>query len=363
MPSTQTPLPNSLSTPRRSTRPSVSSSSTSPSPSYNDRLTPLSDKGLCGDPEYVEPPSAVRAKATRLAILLRASHHTVVFTGAGVSTASGIPDFRGPQGLWTLEAAQATVGKAGKAGKREEPPPDSFSGAVPSFTHLALVALHRAGLVQHVVTQNVDNLHVRSGLPRSALTELHGNIFVAHCTACRTHRYHQQDVGGMGCKPLPAEFACGRCGGECVDDAVDWTTPLPRREFARAESELRKAALCVVLGSSLRVSPASGLPSRVRWRKAGGERGSLVVVNLQATHLDAKCALRVWGRVDDVMRQLCDDLALSVGAFSEYRMPPWTYGAEEEKEGGDDGEGIRARKKDAAEGGVVSNAKRRRKGG
>ena len=331
-PSSPSPSPPSPVRPPSGVRPPLS---------YNARLTPLLDKGLCGDEERLDPPSALRAKTRRLSALLRASPHTVVFTGAGISTACGIPDFRGPQGLWTKEEEREKrrEGPSDRGAGEAEEASDVFSGAVPSFTHRALVALHAQGWLRCVVTQNVDNLHVRSGLPRSALTELHGNIFVAHCRPCRTHFYHDEDVGGMGCLPLPSPpYGCPRCGLPCIDDAIDWPTPLPQRQFDAAAQQMRTASLCLVLGSSLRVAPASSLPSQVRWKRPGRGTGQLVVVNLQATHVDDKCALRLWGRVDDVMRAVCEDLQVLVPSYTPGPMQPWTYSEDEGQEAGEEGE-------------------------
>ena len=338
--------------------------------SYNDRLSPLEDKGLCGDPERIDPPLTLRSQAQQLAKLILDSNHTVAFTGAGISTAVGIPDFRGPKGIWTLQqqqrqqqqqqqqrqqrshtAAPATPSSTSPTPtpSTQPPPPNLFNSAPPSLTHLCLVALHRTTtphrLLHHTITQNVDNLHTKSGLPRAHTTELHGNIFVLHCRRCHTHFYQPADVGGMGRRVVGGGVRCEWCGGEVVDNAVDWTTPLPRREFERAEAECRKAELVIVLGSSLRIQPASGLPGMCRWKKGakgkgkvggmGGRTGKLVIINLQKTHMDDKCELRVWGKCDDVMRMVCEELGVEIGEWKAGTpMPPYTFpeGTEEEEE-------------------------------
>ena len=310
--------------------------------SYNDRLSPLEDKGLCGDPERIDSPAALRSQARLLARRIRDSRHTVAFTGAGVSTAVGIPDFRGPAGIWTLQQREAAAASTVTAPAPASSSANLFNAAPPSFTHMALVALHRSSLLQHTVTQNVDNLHVKSGLPRSHLTELHGNIFVSLCRACHTHFYHSDDVGGMGRQVL-AGRSCERCGGPVVDNAIDWTTPLPRREFERAEAECRRAELVIVFGSSLRIQPASALPGMCRWKKTGkgaakaGGTGRLVIVNLQRTHMDDKCELRLWGRCDDVMRLVCDELAVHVDEWQAGApLQPYTFPEATEEEDEDE---------------------------
>jgi hypothetical protein len=130
------------------------------------------------------------SKIRQLVSLLAETSNIVAHTGAGISTASGVPDFRGPRGVWTCQ-------------DRGLPPPDgvAFGAARPSVTHRALFALMRAGRMQHIVSQNVDALHLRSGVPRSKLSELHGNVCMEKCTGCATAFLRDDDVGGMGRRP------------------------------------------------------------------------------------------------------------------------------------------------------------------
>jgi mono-ADP-ribosyltransferase sirtuin 6 len=116
---------------------------------YNDRLKPLKHKGECGDQEFVESEKKMKTKAIQLSKWIQESKHTVIFTGAGISTSSGIPDFRGPTGVWTCE-------KEGKLPTEGI----SFENAIPSLTHMALVGLYNSGLIQFIVSQNVDGLHL-----------------------------------------------------------------------------------------------------------------------------------------------------------------------------------------------------------
>lgn len=145
---------------------------------YSARLSPYSNKGRLNLRSRPDPAGATLGKLTLLASRLRTSSHTVIHTGAGLSTAAGIADFRGPNGVWTLSRPSST---------HTEPsaPSTTFGAAAPTLAHMAILALHRAGIVHYVVSQNVDGLHGRSGLPRSALAELHGNLFVEWCQACR----------------------------------------------------------------------------------------------------------------------------------------------------------------------------------
>ncbi|KAG0724467.1 NAD-dependent protein deacetylase Sirt6 [Chionoecetes opilio] len=142
--------------------------------SYADGLSKYENKGKLGLPEKFDPAEEVERKAQTLAGWVRESKHTVVHTGAGISTAAGIPDFRGPKGVWTLE--------------KEGLKPNvniSWDAAKPTLTHMAIVSLEQRGYVQYVVTQNIDGLHLRSGLPRKKLAELHGDMFVDKCNQCQ----------------------------------------------------------------------------------------------------------------------------------------------------------------------------------
>ena len=155
------------------------------------------------------------------------SEHTVAFTGAGVSTDSGIPDFRGPQGVWTRRDAGL-------------PPPRwrvSPGLVKPNASHLSLVELQRLGKLQFLITQNTDNLHRRSGIRPELLAELHGNGQLVRCIGCN-RLYTRQEIGwdtnrwGPGYrtqKPLPVQPACAACGGQHISYVVNFDDPLPQK--------------------------------------------------------------------------------------------------------------------------------------
>ena len=271
------------------------------SSSYNARLKPYRNKGVCGDRERIESDSAIQAKCEHIAQLLLASTHSVAFTGAGISTASGIPDFRGPNGVWTVEK---------RGGSVAELPSVPFDAAVPSFTHRALVSLHAAGRLTHVVSQNVDGLHLRSGLPRSALSELHGNIFTESCGVCNTEYVRDFDINGMG-RAVTGRM-CDRCCSPLTDTVIDWDSPLPEHEFATAIHHCRHAQVVLTLGTSLRIRPAGNLPARVLSRNGKREAGTLIIVNLQRTHLDRSASIRVFAKCDDVMQRVLKLMDIAV---------------------------------------------------
>jgi NAD+-dependent protein deacetylase sirtuin 6 len=273
---------------------------------YNSRLKPMGQKGLCGDPEIVEVDTDLRRKVSSLTSLIRNSNKCVIFTGAGISTSSGIPDFRGPKGIWTRELKGDTI-------PDEERTSLIFDSAIPSFTHYAIFSLMQRGFVHHVISQNVDGLHLRSGVPPSSLSELHGNIFIEICETCGKQYFRDKDVGGMGMNYTGNICEDNNCKGKLIDFAVDWDTELPKQVFHEAYKQVRSADLCICLGTSLRIRPAGNMPRSVlRPNKQRNYRGKLVIVNLQKTHLDQECSLRIFGYSDQVMEMLCDKLGIFV---------------------------------------------------
>ncbi|XP_044774459.1 NAD-dependent protein deacetylase sirtuin-6 isoform X2 [Neomonachus schauinslandi] len=257
---------------------------------YAAGLSPYADKGKCGLPEIFDPPEELERKVWELAQLVWQSSNVVFHTGAGISTASGIPDFRGPHGVWTME-------ERGLAPKFDT----TFESAQPTQTHMALVQLERVGLLRFLVSQNVDGLHVRSGFPRDKLAELHGNMFVEECVKCKTQYVRDTVVGSMGLK------ATGR---------------LCTVAKARGLRACRNADLSITLGTSLQIRPSGNLPLATKRRG-----GRLVIVNLQPTKHDRHADLRIHGYVDEVMTRLMKHLSLEIPAWDgprvlERALPP-----------------------------------------
>nr|XP_054395336.1 NAD-dependent protein deacylase sirtuin-6 isoform X2 [Pongo abelii] len=257
---------------------------------YAAGLSPYADKGKCGLPEIFDPPEELERKVWELARLVWQSSNVVFHTGAGISTASGIPDFRGPHGVWTME-------ERGLAPKFDT----TFESARPTQTHMALVQLERVGLLHFLVSQNVDGLHVRSGFPRDKLAELHGNMFVEECAKCKTQYVRDTVVGTMGLK------ATGR---------------LCTVAKARGLRACRNADLSITLGTSLQIRPSGNLPLATKRRG-----GRLVIVNLQPTKHDRHADLRIHGYVDEVMTRLMKHLGLEIPAWDgprvlEKALPP-----------------------------------------
>ncbi len=219
--------------------------------------------------------------------------HVIAFTGAGISTDSGIPDFRGPQGVWTRR-------EAGLPAPRWRVPPDRVG---PNASHLSLVELQRLGKLRFLITQNTDNLHRRSGIRPEHLAELHGNGHLMRCLGC-DRLYTRREAGWETArwgpayrtqKPLPGQPACANCGGRLVSSVVNFEDPLPHKEFALAEGHARRCDLMLVLGSSLTVQPAASL---VGLALRSGAR--VVLVNQGRTPYD-RATLRVWAGIGEVI--------------------------------------------------------------
>lgn len=276
-------------------------------------------------------------KITRVAAHLRRAKHAIVFTGAGLSTAAGIPDFRsgmgtalptGP-GLWAAQAdyerrhPQRTEFTKNDP-KRPRVDLDTMLAKAPTLSHRAIARLVAEGMVQTVITQNVDNLHRRSGVPRDQLVELHGNLQCERCEACG--RDHERDfrIGPNPGRQHVTGRACEHCGGRLKDYLVPFGEDLPERETGRAWHESEVADLCLVLGSSLTVTPAceyaGWVAASTKRRYYGGatdERGdalhgALAIVNLQRTPYDGDADVVAHALCDDAMRELMSQLGLTL---------------------------------------------------
>ena len=267
---------------------------------YAEKLSYREDVGTVGMPEKFDSPKLLQGKIEELAVMVQKSKHLVVFTGAGISTSSGIPDFRGPKGVWTLQ----------RAGKGVPDASLPFHRAAPTLTHMALVELERAGLLKFVISQNVDSLHLRSGFPREKLAELHGNSFKEVCPCCKTEYLRDFEIETIGLKDTPRRCTDKNCGARLKDTVLDWEDALPPEEMNSAEEQCRTADLVLCLGTSLQITPACNMP--LLSIKNGGK---VAIVNLQATPKDKKASLVIHGFVDKVIAGVMCILSL--------RIPPY----------------------------------------
>ncbi|WP_103223967.1 SIR2 family NAD-dependent protein deacylase [Roseibium marinum] len=209
----------------------------------------------------------------------------VALTGAGISTESGIPDFRSPGGIWsTRHPVQYQDFLAFEESRLEDwerrfEMMDFFSRAVPNAAHMALVVLARSGFLKRLVTQNVDGLHQASGFPQDCLTEIHGNSTYATCLSCggRAELEAQRPCVEAGRSPV-----CDRCGGYLKAAVISFGQEMPERELRVAAVATQDCDLFLVLGSSLVVQPAACLPALAVQNGA-----ELVILNAQETPLDS----------------------------------------------------------------------------
>jgi len=232
----------------------------------------------------------VEALIGEVAEVLVKSKYAIALTGAGVSTESGIPDFRGPSGIWTKDPeAERRAYEAYSLFLRD---PKSFwedllsrpsalgdlERAQPNPSHYALAELEEMGILKCVITQNVDGLHEKAGSKN--VVEFHGSVFKLRCVDCGS-RYPRSDFDLLSMKErkqLPP--LCKRCGGVLKPDVVYFTEPIPQDVIARSLEEVRKCDVMLVCGTSLVVYPAAELP---RLAKRKMPPATVIEVNLEPT--------------------------------------------------------------------------------
>ena len=225
--------------------------------------------------------------------MVHEAHTVVPFTGAGISTECGIPDFRSPGGLWTknrpiaFDEFLASQEARNESWRRRFAMIDRFGNAQPGRGHHALFSLYRNGKVPAVITQNIDNLHQASGIAPEHVVELHGNTTFAHCLSCN-RRYEVPWVrrrmeAANGCAP-----DCPDCGGFIKTATISFGQAMPEAAMRRAKELALACDLFLAVGSSLVVWPAAGFPPLA---KRNGAR--LVIINREPTEFDVLADLVV----------------------------------------------------------------------
>jgi len=230
--------------------------------------------------------SDIRSGVEQLGDMIAAASVIVPFTGAGISTECGIPDFRSPGGLWSrhrpipFDEFVASAEAREEAWRRRFAMEPTFAAAKPGRGHRALASLYRMGKIPAVVTQNIDNLHQASGIAAEHVVELHGNTTYALCLDC-AKRYELAWVrarmeAGNGCAP-----DCTDCGGYIKTATISFGQAMPDSAMRRAEELTLSCDLFLSIGSSLVVWPAAGFPLLA---KRNGAR--LIIINREPTDFD-----------------------------------------------------------------------------
>lgn len=241
-------------------------------------------------------------KIVRVAEMVVKAKNVVVFTGAGVSTESGIPDFRSPGGIWTkFDPEDFTIDQflSSPETRRKQwrflLSGGLFGEARPNAAHEAIAELSALGKGNCVITQNIDNLHQRAGSDPATVFELHGNMRFVVCMACQK-RYPLEEILQRSGASEEAPV-CGRCSGILKPDVVFFGERLPEEVLSRATWHAGHCDLLLVVGSSLVVYPAAYMPQYAR--QAGA---SLVIVNLSPTPADGIADVVIRASAGETMR-------------------------------------------------------------
>jgi NAD-dependent protein deacetylase/lipoamidase len=248
----------------------------------------LERKVECGGDAGEDMSDGLAQRVETLAQWIYESQYLVVLTGAGISTESGLPDFRGPDGIWTRR-------DKGLPSKGMNVPWDAVE---PNAGHLAVVELQKLQKLKFLISQNVDNLHLKSGIRPDLLAELHGNIARLRCSRCEVTV--KREEGLTRC----------RCGGALVKSVVDFGESLPRKDLMMSYEHAGKSDLFVVLGSSLVVTPAADMP-----REALQSGAKLVIINQGETPFDSVANMRFHERIGDVLPRAVKRLKKLMGLF------------------------------------------------
>lgn len=249
---------------------------------------------------------ALEEQVERLAAMIVSARRVVVFTGAGVSTESGIPDFRSPGGIWEQYdpsefTYQRFLGSAETRRKHWEFYRSGILGgeeAKPNAAHYAIAELDTMGKLDCVITQNVDNLHQKAGVPPEKVIELHGNMKWVKCLDCG-QRTSMDEVVKRVDREGADEPRCDKCAGILKPEAVFFGEPLPEEALRRATYHSTNCDLFIVIGSTLVVTPAAYMPSYALKRGA-----KLAIINLSPTPLDHQASVLIRAKAGEAMTKV-----------------------------------------------------------
>jgi NAD-dependent deacetylase len=235
--------------------------------------------------------------------IIGSAEKVVVFTGAGVSTESGIPDFRSPGGIWTkyqpimFQDFMNSEEMRRESWRRAKETYHLFADVEPNAAHHAIVELERMGRLDCVITQNIDNLHQKAGNSPERVIELHGTAMYVICMECGK-RWPRAEIQGWLERGVEMPI-CDDCGGIMKSATISFGQPMPEKETLQAQRKAEQADVFVVVGSSLVVYPAAQMPMLAKRNGA-----KLIIVNLGETSLDAYADVRISGRAGEIMKHL-----------------------------------------------------------
>jgi NAD-dependent deacetylase len=228
----------------------------------------------------------LESRIEKLAAWMFEARKLVVFTGAGISTESGLPDFRGPNGLWTRKEKGLPVPGTG-----------GWAAAEPNAGHKAIVEIQNLNRLHFLISQNVDNLHLKSGIRPELLAELHGNLTKIRCTECE-----------FVMDNFDEKMDCPQCGGQMKPSVVDFGQSLPKKDLDDAIKHSHEADLFIAVGSTLVVYPAADMP-----RIAVEAGAKLVIINAGPTPLDDLASLRFGEKIGLVLPPAVERLKKLMG--------------------------------------------------
>ncbi len=235
-----------------------------------------------------------------LRALLTRSRRAVIFTGAGISTESGIPDFRSPDGVWArmgpiyFEDFLASSESRRESWRRKLVSDREMLAAEPNRGHRVVAELVRSGMARVVITQNIDGLHQKAGVPESQVIELHGNATYASCLECGARHELEPIMRAFRVDETLPE--CRECHGIVKTATISFGQPMPEPALERAESEARSCDLFVAIGSSLVVYPAAALPGVAKTHGA-----QLAILNREPTGFDRMADLVINAEIGDTL--------------------------------------------------------------
>ncbi len=232
--------------------------------------------------------------------LINESSNIVIFTGAGISTESGIPDFRSPGGLWTkfkpidfsefISSEEARI----ESWRRKFSIDSKISNAIPNKGHKAIEMIVSQGKDNFVITQNIDNLHQDSGVPVDKVIELHGNTTYAKCLTC-SERFEIEDIKKEFLSTNLAP-SCNKCGGIVKTATISFGQSMPEKEMIEAQNVTLNCDLFIAIGSSLQVYPAAGFPILAKKNDS-----KLLILNREKTELDHYADLVINAEIGDYL--------------------------------------------------------------